>query len=104
MTSDKVKVMRFSKFSQYLQDLESTASRNKMTEILAELFKKAEVNEIDKICYLSLGRLAPKFTGIEFNLAEKMITKVISQAYQRREEEVKKKNLSGNEVSAFKAL
>ena len=83
--------MRFSKFSQYLQKLESTASRNKMTEVLADLFKKADVGEIDKICYLCLGRLAPKFTGIEFNLADKMMIRVLARVYRREEKEIRKR-------------
>lgn len=83
--------MRFSKLAQYFSQLEKTASRNKMTEILARLFKEADPKEIDKICYLSLGRLAPLYEGVEFNLAEKMMVKVLSQAYQRKDEEIKKK-------------
>ena len=61
-----------------------------MTEILAELFKKANANEIDKICYLSLGRLAPKFTGIEFNLADKMMGQALARAYNREISKVRK--------------
>jgi len=83
--------MKFFDFSQYLQKLESTASRNQMTEILAELFKKAKSDEIDKICYLLLGRLVSKYEGIEFNLAEKIMIRVLSRAYDRSEREIKKK-------------
>ncbi len=62
-----------------------------MTEILADLLKKAQPQEVDKACYLSLGRLAPLYKGIEFNLAEKMLIRVLAQAYQKEEEEVRKK-------------
>jgi len=49
-----------------------------MTKILAELFKKCSKDEIDKVCYLSLGRLAPKYRGIEFNMAEKMAIRALA--------------------------
>ena len=52
-----------------------------MTAILAKLFKEASSSEIDEVVYLSLGRLRPKFEGVEFNLAEKMMLRVISAAY-----------------------
>lgn len=74
--------MKFSELAKYLQELEETSSRNRITEILAEVFKKAKAEEIDKICYLLLGRIAPQYEGIEFNFAEKMMLRAISQAYE----------------------
>ncbi len=83
--------MTFQKLANYFQKLEETASRNKMTEILAQLLKESGADEIDKICYLSLGQLAPLYAGIEFNLAEKMMIKVLAQAYGKEEKEIRKK-------------
>jgi len=82
--------MTLKRLATYFSQLEKTSSRLRITEILAELLKKADVNEVDKICYLSLGRLGPLYAGIEFNLAEKMMLKVISQAYGITEEKAKK--------------
>lgn len=73
--------MKFSKLSEYFSRIEATTSRNEMTAILAELFKESSKDEIDEICYLSLGRLAPLYEGIEFNLAEKMMVRVLSAAF-----------------------
>ncbi|TSC53853.1 MAG: DNA ligase 1, partial [Microgenomates group bacterium LiPW_16] len=70
----------FTELAFFFQKLESTPSRNAMTEILADLFGKADAGEIDKICYLSLGRLVPPYEPIEFNLAEKMMIRVIAKA------------------------
>lgn len=75
--------MTFRKFSSYLQRLEDTASRNEMTAILADLFKEAKAEEVAKICCLCLGRLAPKYEGIEFNLAEKTMIQVLARAYKQ---------------------
>lgn len=98
--------MKFSKFASYLQKLELTSSRNKIIEIIAGLFKQVSSPEIDKVCYLSLGRLAPKFAGIEFNLAEKTMIKVITLAYELEDkmvrEEYKKAGDLGDVVFKLK--
>ena len=73
--------MNFKIFADYLSQLEATASRNKITEILADLLKKVSNEEVDKICYLSLGQLAPFYAGLEFNLAEKLMVRIISRAF-----------------------
>lgn len=83
--------MTFKQLVQYFSELEKTASRNRMTEILADLLKSAKADEVDKVCYLSLGRLAPLYQTIEFNLAEKMMIRVIAQAYEKERGVVKKK-------------
>lgn len=70
--------MLFKRLSQYFSELEATSLRNKMTEILSRLFKEAEAKEIDKLCYLLQGRVAPLFTAIEFGLADKTMIKAIS--------------------------
>ena len=72
--------MKFKELSQYFEKLEKTPSRLAMTQLLAELFKKASVEEIGKICYLSLGRLVPLYESLEFNLAEKMVVRAIAEA------------------------
>jgi len=82
--------MKFTNFADYLAKLEATSSRLVITEILAELFKKASADEVDKICYLSLGQLAPLYEGVEFNLAEKLLFRAVGQAFKVSEEEVKR--------------
>jgi ATP-dependent DNA ligase len=61
-----------------------------MMEILAEMLKEAGVGEIDKVVFLSLGRLGPLFANVEFNLAEKLMIKAVAVAYGIEEKEVKK--------------
>jgi DNA ligase-1 len=80
--------MLFSKFSQYLERLEKTASRLEITAILKELFKETSKDEIKEVVYLSLGILAPNYESILLNLAEKMMIKTISLAYETSQEEV----------------
>ncbi len=73
--------MYFLELSKYFQRLESTASRNEMVVILAELFKEASADEIGKITYLLQGRVAPLFEPIEFGMAEKYVIKALALAY-----------------------
>lgn len=98
--------MKFSEFSQYLQSLENTASRNQMTEILAEMFKNLGSDEISQACYLSLGKLAPKHKGISMDLGEKLMVRSISQALNTSQEEInsfyKQKGDLGDTVFAIK--
>jgi len=61
-----------------------------MTAILAELFKEASGDEIRQVCYLSLGRLGPLYESLDFNLAGKLMIRVLARAYSVSEEEVKK--------------
>jgi len=61
-----------------------------MTEILADLFNKVDKTEIDKACYLALGRLAPKYEGIEFNMGDKLMIRAIAKASKKDEKEVAK--------------
>ncbi len=80
--------MLFSKFSEYLERLEKTASRLEITAILKELFEETTKDEIKEVVYLSLGILAPNYESILLNLAEKMMIKTISLAYETSQEEV----------------
>lgn len=86
--------MKFRRLAEYFEKIEKTASRLEMTEILAEMLKEAQVDEVDQMVYLALGMLRPKYEGIEFNLAEKMMIRVLATAYgvelKKVEQEFKK--------------
>lgn len=81
--------MTFKELSQYLEKLEITSSRNEITSILAELFKKSSEGEIDKIVYLVLGALAPGYQGVVLNIAERLMLRIIAQAYDEDINKVK---------------
>jgi DNA ligase-1 len=70
--------MTFKQLSEYLSRLEQTTLRNKMTEILSELFSKSKNEEIGNLCYLLQGRVAPLFTAIEFGFADRMMIRSIA--------------------------
>lgn len=75
--------MKFSKLAEYLQKLESTTKRLEITDILTNLIRELNTDEIDKALYLTLGNLKAPFEGEKFNIAEKMMLKIISQTYSK---------------------
>lgn len=80
--------MSIKEFSKYLDKLEKTASRNEMTALLAELFSKLKAGEVRPAAYLSLGKLAPAFEGVEMNIAEKLMIRILMEAYGAKEKEI----------------
>ncbi|MBI3577299.1 ATP-dependent DNA ligase [Candidatus Gottesmanbacteria bacterium] len=80
--------MTFSDLSIYFKKLEETASRNTMTQILAELFKKSAPEEIGKICYLLQGRVVPLYEAVEFGVADKLVIRAIAKACDVQVEQV----------------
>jgi DNA ligase 1 len=72
--------MIFFELAKYFEDLENNSSRLKMTEILAELFRKCDDEEIDEICYLVSGRLTPLYEAVEFGIADKFMMRAIAKA------------------------
>jgi len=80
--------MKFSTLSQYFEKLEGTSKRLELTDILSDLFKKAKASEIDKICYLIQGRVAPFFEPIEIGMAENMVALAIARAHDTNKDKV----------------
>jgi len=76
--------MHFDEFIKYLQQLEDTSSRNRITEILAELLKKSSLDEIDKVVFLALGKVAPGYESVVFNMADKMVVRAVAQAFDKQ--------------------
>ncbi|KUK84016.1 MAG: DNA ligase I, ATP-dependent Dnl1 [Microgenomates bacterium 39_6] len=81
--------MFFKDLAVYLEKLEKTDSRLEITQILADLFREVSADQIDKLCYLVLGYLAPPYKGIEFDLADKMMIRVLSASFGFTQKEVR---------------
>ncbi|RJR29452.1 ATP-dependent DNA ligase [Candidatus Microgenomates bacterium] len=75
--------MKLHELADYLNRLESTSSRIEITKILSELFDHSTKNEIKIIVNMLLGRLAPSYENIVFNLADKMVIRALAEAYDR---------------------
>ncbi len=70
--------MTFKKLAKYFEQMENTSSRLEITRILAELFKKINNEEIEKILYLLQGRVAPLYEKTDFGIGEKTLLKAIA--------------------------
>ncbi len=83
--------MKFKELVEYFERLEATTKRLEMFEILAELFKRCDVDEIDKIIYMSQGQLLPSFHGLELGMSEKLLIRAISLASGQEAQYVEKR-------------
>lgn len=70
--------MTFYRLTDYFSQLEKTTLRNRMVEILSELFAEADGKEIGHLCYLLQGRVAPLYEPLEFGVADKMMIRAIA--------------------------
>lgn len=77
--------MLFREVSLTFSQLESLASRNAMTELLSIWLSQVDEQEIAMAVNLSLGQLAPPYERIEFNLAEKMVVRALSEAFEQNQ-------------------
>ncbi|HSX40701.1 MAG TPA: ATP-dependent DNA ligase [Candidatus Saccharimonadales bacterium] len=80
--------MTFAKLADYFEKLEATSSRLSLIEILSDLFKASSKEEIDKIVYLTQGRIAPFFEATEIGMADKTVAEAIARTYGKKREEV----------------
>lgn len=83
--------MDFLVLAEAFEKLEKTSGRLEMTDILADLLKKAKKDEIDRLIYLLQGRVAPSFEAIEIGLGYKFVEQAISRATGHSITEIEKK-------------
>ena len=71
-------IMLFDTLVETYNKLESTTKRLEMTDILTDLFRIAEPDEIDKIIYMTQGKIHPDWKGEpEIGMAEKMVIQTL---------------------------
>jgi len=72
--------MLFRELAEAYERIEATSGRLEMMSLLAQVFKNASQEEIDKVIYLSQGVIAPPFEGLEVGMGEKFIIQAIATA------------------------
>ncbi|MBS3073338.1 ATP-dependent DNA ligase [Candidatus Pacearchaeota archaeon] len=80
--------MLFSQLTETFERLEATTKRLEMFDILSDLLKETNKEEIDKIIYLLQEHILPSFYGLELGLAEKMVEKAIAKASNTSQEKI----------------
>lgn len=82
--------MEYKLIAETYKKIENTTKRLEMTDYLVELLKKTPKDVIDKVVYLTQGKLYPDYKGIELGLAEKLAMKAISKATGFMEKDLEK--------------
>lgn len=81
--------MLYATLAETYERLEATSKRLEMTAILADLLREAEPEELEKVIYLTQGKIHPDWTGEpEIGIAEKMAIEAIARASGLKKEEV----------------
>jgi DNA ligase-1 len=80
--------------AQAYEDMEKTRKRLELLEILSGLFKNTSSKVIERVIYLTQGKIKPDFYGIELGMSDKLVIKVLekstSMSKNRIQEEYKK--------------
>ncbi len=81
--------MEFAGLAHTFEELEGTSSRLMLIELLTQLFRSIErPEEIEQVCYLVQGRVAPFFEALEMGMAEKSVTRSIAMASRTTPEHI----------------
>ena len=83
--------MRYLTLAQFYQRIEATTSRIEMTNALVALFRASPPELIDKIVYLSTGKIAPEYTGLDYNFSEKSAIKALAHVLGMEAHEVERR-------------
>ncbi len=81
--------MEFANLARTFEELERTSSRLTLIELVTQLFRSIEQpEEIQQVCYLMQGRVAPFYEALEMGMAEKSVTKAIAMAFHSTPEQI----------------
>jgi len=97
--------LNYSSIVEIYEEISSTTKRLEITDYLRKLFKNTPPEIIDKVVYLTQGKLYPDYYGIELGIAEKLAIRAIALASGATEkavaEELKKVGDIGEVASIF---
>jgi len=81
--------LNYAEIADAYEKIEATTKRLEMTALLVNLLKDAKTKPvIDKVVYLTQGKLYPDFEGREIGVAEKLAVKALARASGRKEAEI----------------
>ncbi len=80
--------MKFSLIADSYKKIGATTKRLEMTEYLVQLLKQTSRDIIDKVVYLTQGRLYPEFVDIQTGIAEKLAVQTVAKAAGKTEKEI----------------
>jgi len=80
--------LRYVVIADAYEKIEATTKRLEMTDLLVDLLKNTPKEIIDKVVYLTQGKIYPDFVDLEIGVAEKLAIKALARASGRRESEI----------------
>lgn len=80
--------MRFAQLIDAYDRISATTKRLEMTDHLVALFRETPKDEIERAVYLTRGRVAPDYAGVELGLAEKLAIRAIAMATGQADETI----------------
>lgn len=80
--------MQYAVIADAYEKIEATTKRLEMTDLLVDLLRRTPKEVIDKVAYLTQGRIYPDFVSIEIGVAEKLAAKALAKVSGRRGTEV----------------
>jgi DNA ligase-1 len=83
--------MYYSDLVETYQQIEDTTKRLEMIQYLVELFQQTPTHVIDKLIYLTQGKVLPDFKGVELGVADKLTLRALAIATGYNEAEAEKK-------------
>lgn len=72
--------MKYSLLVDVYEKIEATTKRLEMTQYLVDLLKQSDPGSIDKVVYLTQGRLYPEYVGVELGMADKLVLRAVALA------------------------
>lgn len=80
--------MKYSLVVEAYERMEATTKRLEITDYLVELYKQTPKEDINKVVYLTQGKLYPDYMGVELGIAEKLAIRAVTSAAGASEEAV----------------
>jgi DNA ligase-1 len=80
--------LRYAVIAEAYEKIEATTKRLEMTDLLVNLLKNTPKEIINKVVYLTQGKIYPDFVDLEIGVAEKLAIKALARASGRKESEI----------------
>jgi len=80
--------LRYAAIADAYEKIEATTKRLEMTDLLVDLLKNTPKEIIDKVVYLTQGKIYPDFVSLEIGVAEKLAIRALARASGMKESEI----------------
>ena len=80
--------MKYALIAEAYERIEATTKRLEMTDLLVDLLRNTPKDIIDKVAYLTQGKIYPDFVGIEIGVAEKLAIRALARATGNKENSI----------------